>query len=128
MENAIFGRDSHDAPFSKCKVEVHNILLPKPSIFHQSYSIDANTIQGLLIYICLRVLKWLVAYLFEVCGVLIKFLLKKWTFGQKKCHFVQICPKWCSNQEWPFIYSDTVFQELYCDAKKNFPKELLRSI
>ena len=93
VENVILGRDSHDAPFSKCKVEVHTILLPKPSIFHQSYSIDANTIQGLLIYFCLRVLKWLVAYLFEVCGVLIKFLLKKWTLGAKKWHFntVFIC-------------------------------------
>ena len=63
--------------------------LPKPSIFHQSYSIDANTIQGLLIYFCLRVLKWLVAYLFKVCGVLIKFLLKKWTFGAKNSISIQ---------------------------------------
>ena len=73
VENAIFGRDSHahDAPFSICKVEVHTNHLPKP-----------NTIKDLLIYFCLRVLKWLVAYLFEVCGVLIKFF-----FGSKKMTF-----------------------------------------
>ena len=63
--------NAHDAPFSICKVEVHTNHLPKP-----------NTIKDLLIYFCLRVLKWLVAYLFEVCGVLIKFF-----FGSKKMTF-----------------------------------------
>ena len=46
--------------------------------------------------------------IFEICGVLIKFLLKKWTFGAKKWRFIQICPKWRSNQDWPSICVDTV--------------------
>ena len=46
--------------------------------------------------------------IFEICGVLIKFLLKKWTFVAKKWRFIQICPKWRSNQEWRSICADTV--------------------
>ena len=45
--------------------------------------------------------------IFEICGVLIKFLLKKWTFGAKKWRFIQICPKWRSNQDWRSICADT---------------------
>ena len=46
--------------------------------------------------------------LFEICGVLIKFLLKKWTFVAKKWRFIQICSKWRSNQDWCSICVDTV--------------------
>ena len=45
--------------------------------------------------------------------VLIKFLLKKWTFVAKKWHFIQICPKWRSNQDWRSICVDTVYVKLH---------------
>jgi len=50
--------------------------------------------------------------IFEICGVLIKFLLKKWTFRAKRRCFIQICPKWHSNQDWPSIRVDTVLDSL----------------
>ena len=48
--------------------------------------------------------------IFEMCGVLIKFLLKKWTFVAKKWRFIQICTKWRSSQEWRSICADTVYK------------------
>ena len=41
-------------------------------------------------------------------GVVIKFLLKKWTLGAKKWRCIQICQKWRNNQDWRSICADTV--------------------
>ena len=43
-------------------------------------------------------------------GVIIEFLLKKWTFGAKKWHCIQICQKWRNNQEWRSKSADTVWK------------------
>ena len=66
-------------------------------ILHSTYRIDAYRTPAF--YKNMRVSNGVI---FE-SGVLIKFLLKKWTFGAKKWRFIQICPKWHSNQEWRSI-------------------------
>ena len=41
-------------------------------------------------------------------GVVIEFLLKKWTLGAKKWRCIQICQKWRNNQDWRSKCADTV--------------------
>ena len=63
---------------------------------------------------------------FEICGVLIKFLHKKWTFVAKKWCFLQICPNWCSNQEQRSIGADTVFYLCLYTKYIRYPKAIMK--
>ena len=70
---------------------------------YYKYHIDTNTRPAF--FFCERVLKW------QYIGNLWhsnQIFAQKVDFWGKKWHFIQICPKWCSNQDWPSICIDMV--------------------
>ena len=72
-----------------------------------------------------RGLRWrCIQFFYPKTGVIIEFLLKKWTFGAKKWLCIQICQKWRNNQDWRSICADTVFLVWASDSRRNLKKRI----